>query len=361
MLVAILVFILVFSIVVFAHELGHLYFAKKMGVLVEEFGFGLPPRIWGKKKNGTIYSINLIPFGGFVKLYGEGDGFGDDQRAFINKKPWQKLLIVTGGVLMNFLLGWVVLMIGFWLAMPPLVTLPEQYGIAVRKIDAKVVVAEVLAGSPAERAGILAGDYILSVDEVEVSLPSQIKDLLQADVKRSATLLIEREGAPQEVVVRPVVKDAGVEMGVLLDREISKVHYVWWLVPWLALQETGRTLLVVFISILGLLKQIFTTASLPADLSGPVGIARVTADVVKLGFLRVLQFIVFLSLNLGIINLVPFPALDGGRAVFAVVEWLRRGKKVSSRIENAVNAVGFVVLLGVLLVVTYKDILKLLS
>ncbi|HAR54928.1 TPA: hypothetical protein DCR79_01420, partial [Patescibacteria group bacterium] len=188
----------------------------------------------------------------------------------------------------------------------------------------------------------MAGDYILSVDDTEVSLPSQIKELLQADTNHSATLLIERGEVTQKIAVKPITNDTGIEMGVLLDREISKVHYIWWQVPWLALQETGRTLFIVLISILGLLKQIFTTASLPTDLAGPVGIARVTADVVKLGFLRVLQFIVFLSLNLGIINLVPFPALDGGRAVFAIVEWLRRGKKVSSRIENAVNAVGFV-------------------
>lgn len=359
MVVAIIVFILIFSVVVFAHELGHLYFAKKMGVLVEEFGFGLPPRIWGKKKHGTIYSINLIPFGGFVKLYGEGDGFDKDPRAFINKKPWQKFLIVVGGVMMNFLLGWVVLMIGFWLAMPPLVTLPEQYGVAVSGVDARVVVAEVLADSPAEKAGILPGDYIVSVDQVVVSLPSQIKDLLQADSNHPANLLIERDGQQQAVVVKPVAKAGEIEMGVLIDREISRVHYVWWAVPWIALQETGRILLVVLISILGLLKQIFTTASLPTDLSGPVGIARVTADVVKLGFLRVLQFIIFLSINLGVINLVPFPALDGGRAVFAVVEWLRGGKRISARIENAVNTVGFVALLGLLLVVTYKDILKL--
>ena len=359
MFVAIVVFILVFSIVVFAHELGHLYFAKKMGVLVEEFGFGLPPRIWGKKRNGTMYSINLIPFGGFVKLYGEGEGFDKDPQAFINKKPWQKLLIVTGGVMMNFLLGWVVLIIGFWLAMPPLVTLPEQYSGAVKSVDSKVIVAEVLADSPAQKAGLLQGDYIISIDQVKVNLPSQIKELLQIDTTRLANLLRERDGQQQELAVKPIVRDDGVEMGVLLDREISRVHYVWWLVPWVALKETGRVLLIVVISIAGLLKQIFTTASLPADLSGPVGIARVTADVVKLGALRVLQFVIFLSINLGVINLVPFPALDGGRAVFAVVEWIRKGKKVSTRIENAVNTIGFVLLLSLLVVVTYKDILKL--
>lgn len=359
MFIAILVFILVFSVVVFAHELGHLYFAKKMGVLVEEFGFGLPPRIWGKKKNGTMYSVNLIPFGGFVKLYGEGEGFGQDTQAFINKKPWQKLLIVVGGVMMNFLLGWVVLMIGFWLAMPPLVTLPEQYGSAVKRVESRVIVAEVLADSPAAKAGVLSGDYIVSINQIGVNLPSQIKELFQANNNKLADVLIERAGQQQSLTIKPVVRDNGAEIGVLIDREISRVHYAWWAVPWIALKEVGRILLVVVISIGGLLKQIFTTASLPTDLSGPVGIARVTAEVVKLGALRVLQFIVFLSINLGVINLVPFPALDGGRAVFALVEWARRGKKVSARIENAINTVGFVLLLSLLAVVTYKDILKL--
>jgi len=361
MIVTIIAFILIFSLVVFVHELGHWYFARRAGVRVEEFGFGLPPRIWGRKKGDTIYSINLIPFGGFVRLYGENDEDKAHKHAFTHKTPWQKFTIVVGGVCMNILLGYLFIMVGFWLKMPPLVTPAEQYVADPGAIQSTVLVAGVTDKSAAAAAGILPGDVILSAGQTKFSLPAEFKSFIQTNGLKPIQLNLDRAGEPVTVAVTPVKNAEGKpELGVLIDQNIERVSYIWWQVPWLALQETGKILLVVLMSIIGLIYKLFTTASLPAGISGPVGIARLTADVVSLGWLRIMQFVAFLSLNLGVINLIPFPGLDGGRLVFILAEWLRRGKKIPGYIENALNTVGFVLLILLIAVVTYKDIIKLI-
>ena len=361
MIITIVVFLVVFSVVVLAHEMGHYYFAVRAGVKVEEFGFGLPPRIWGRQKGDTLYSINAIPFGGFVRLYGEDDSFGKDPKAFISKTPGQKFGIVVGGVLMNFILGLVVMMVGFWLGMPPMVTAADQYVSDTSRIESRVLVGATVQDSIAAKAGLMAGDYILASGQDTFSSPLEFKDFVQQHANKSIPLLISRGKEQLTVTVVPKKGTNGdFEIGVYLDQNVEKVHYIWWQVPWLALQETWRIILVVIVSIANLVYRIFTTASLPAELAGPVGIATITATVVKLGWLKVLQFVIFLSINLGVLNLVPFPGLDGGRLVFVLTEFVRRGKRVPAHIEGAINTIGFVLLMLLIAVVTYKDILKLI-
>ncbi len=361
MLIAVLVFLLVFSVVVLAHELGHYYFAIKAGARVEEFGFGLPPRIWGRRRGDTIYSLNLIPFGGFIRLYGEDDSFIKDKKSFISKKPLQKLSIVAGGVLMNFVLGFVVMMIGFWLGMPPLASPAERYVSEASRSETRALVVATVKDSVAAKAGLLAGDYILASGDQKFNDPAVFKDFIQHRAGKSTPVLVKRQRQELTLEMTPVKGKSGLaEVGVLLDRSVDKVHYIWWQVPGIALQETLKVIWLVVVSIASLIYKIFATASLPAEISGPVGIAKITIDMVKLGLLRVLQFIIFLSINLGVINVVPFPGLDGGRLVFVAIEWLRRGKRVSGQIESAINTVGFVLLVALITVITYKDILKLI-
>lgn len=360
MLIAIIAFVLIFSLVVLVHELGHFYWARRAGVKVEEFGFGLPPRIWGKKRGDTIYSLNWIPFGGFVRLYGEGNEFQDDKQAFASKKPLSKLAIVIGGVAMNFLLGYVVMVIGFWAGMPPLVTPIEKYVTDPSLIESQVLVAGVLDNSVADKAGLKPGDIILSSGENKFSAPGDFKTYIQSQGFKPIKLLVDRGQETIPVTIVPARNAKGeAEIGVMLDRSVEKVSYIWWQVPWLAAQETVRTLWLVIISIAGFLYKLFTTASLPTEISGPVGIAKITADVVRMGLIRVMQFIIFLSINLGVINLVPFPGLDGGRLVFVLLEFIRKGKKLSGHIENTINGVGVALLVLLIVVVTYKDIVKL--
>ncbi|MFH0912043.1 MAG: site-2 protease family protein [Patescibacteria group bacterium] len=361
MWITIIAFLLIFNLVILTHELGHFYFARRAGVRVEEFGFGWPPRIWGRKVKGTIYSINLIPVGGFVRIYGEGDESSQEREAFVSRPPLQKILVVTGGVLMNFLLGFVVMMVGLGVGMSPLSAPVENYVNDPTRIESRVVVTEVVEGSAAATAGILPGDLILYSSDQVFSEPAEFKNFIQNQSQRPLSLVVRRGQKDLVLEATPIRNSEGqIELGVLIDRSISKVSYVWWQIPWIALQETVRVIGLITLSIIGLLVRIFTTASVPPELAGPVGIAKITADVVQLGWLRVLQFIIFLSLNLGVVNLVPFPALDGGRLAFVLAELVRKGKKIPSRVENIFNAVGFVLIMWLLVVVTYKDILRLI-
>jgi len=344
---------------VIVHEWGHFYFARRAGIKVEEFGLGLPPRIAGFKLGETIYSINWIPFGGFVKIYGENEVIKGDKRAFSNKSPGWRMLVLSAGVLMNILAGFLVLMIGFWLSMPPLVTPPEYYVGDSANIESKVVVLNVLENSPADQAQLMPGDYILGSGQTVFSLPDDLRGFLSDKSGQPVDLIISRSGQQLSVTMTPITEAEGVFIGVWIDRFVEQVSYVWWQVPWFALQESVRLLGVIIIAIASFIYQLFSTASLPSELAGPVGIAKITVDLLHLGWLKILQFIVFLSFNLGVINLVPFPALDGGRLLFVILEVLRGGKRVSDQVERTVHAIGFMLLMLLIAVVTYKDIIKL--
>ncbi|MFA5270310.1 MAG: RIP metalloprotease RseP [Patescibacteria group bacterium] len=357
MLVAIVAFIVIFTLVILAHELGHFYFAKRNGVRVEEFGIGMPPRIWGIKKHGTIYSINWIPFGGFVRLYGEAADEKAGKHSLVNKSPGARFWVFGGGIFMNLLLAWLLLMIGFWFSMPPMVGPVEDYAPDSR-VQGRVVVMQVAEKSPAEAAKLQSGDYILSVDGAAADSPAAFKSLIADKADKVVKLQVERNGQELMVAVTPNSTEDGVVIGAWIDRAVQQVSYVWWQVPWIALQETWRIIWMVILAVVGLIYKLFTTASLPAELSGPVGIARITADIVQLGALRVLQFVIFLSINLGILNLVPFPGLDGGRLLFVGLEVLRGGKKISQQVESVIHTIGFFLLMALIVAVTYKDILK---
>lgn len=359
MFIAIILFIIIFSILVLTHEFGHFYTARKMGIKVEEFGMGLPPRIWGFKKHGTIFSINWIPFGGFVKIYGENEEVKGDKSAFSSKTVWQRMLVISAGVLTNLFVGYLVLMIGFWLTMPPLVTPPEYYADNPDDIVSKIIVLKVEENSPAQIAGVLPGDYILGVNEIVFNSADDLPNFLLDKQNQSVVLNIERNKETINVAITPVIINEVVAIGTWIDREIENVSYVWWKVPWFALIETFRIMLVIVVAIGGFFYQLFSTASVSTDFAGPVGIANIVVDLLSLGWLRILQFMAFISINLGLINLVPFPALDGGRLLFIILEILRGGKKVSVQIEAAVHTVGFLLLMALILVVTYRDIIKL--
>jgi len=357
MFLSIIVFILIFSLVVLVHEWGHFYLAKRAGVRVEEFGVGMPPRIWSVKKGSTTYSINWIPFGGFVRIYGEGADERSGKQALVNQSPGTRLLIFGGGILMNILLGWVMLMIGFWFSMPPMVTPVERYA-PDSQVQAKVVVLQVTDKSPAQEAQLQSGDYILSVNDTPATTPAAFKQLIAAQANKKVKLQVERDGTQLTLTVVPTLTKDGPVIGAWIDRSVQKVHYVWWQVPWLALQELWQIIWLIIMAVAGLIYRLFTTASLPSELAGPVGIAHITADMMKLGWMRMWQFVIFLSLNLGILNLVPFPGLDGGRLLFVWLEIVRGGKKISQQIESVVHTIGFALLIILILAVTYKDILN---
>lgn len=360
MLYAIGLFVIIFSLLILFHEWGHFYSARRLGLKVDEFGIGFPPRITGFKKQGVIYSINWIPFGGFVKLHGDSSEAIDDRDAFINKTPGQRMAVLFAGVAMNFLIAWVLLMIGFWFKMPPLATSIEKLGNNVSQIESQVVAVKIIDNTPAQTAGLIAGDYILSADGQEFANPDDLKKFLVGKAGKQIDFTIKRRGEPITVTITPVESKEGTIIGAFIDQSVEKVAYVWWKVPWLAAKEIFVLIWLIIQAIAGLIYQLFTKATIPTDLSGPVGIARIAIDLMQLGWMRIMQFVIFLSLNLGVINLVPFPGLDGGRMVFVLLEFLRGGKKLSGSIENAIHTVGFMLIVLLVLVVTYKDVLKII-
>ncbi len=351
----ILIFILTLSILVLVHEFGHFLMAKKMGVKVEEFGIGLPPKIFGIKKGETQYTVNLLPIGGFVKLFGEEyselDNKTKKDRTFVNKKPWQKTLIVLGGVIGNFLLGWVIFSY--------LVT----QGIFV-PIN-KVVVEKVTKNSPAAFAGLREGDTI-----VKLILKDQVINLTSSNTliektKKSAgqniKLLVQRNNQELTVDLVPRINPPKGEgpLGIAITSFVEK-KYPWYSAPYYGLVEAFNISSKIASEIGKMLFGFITFQKQNVDVAGPIGIANLAGQAVKFGKNAFLQFLALLSLNLAIMNILPFPALDGGRLVFVLYEGITK-KRPNKNFEKYTNIFGFIILLSLAALITVNDIVKLLS
>lgn len=355
MISTILIFTAVLSLLVFAHEFGHFITAKRAGIRVEEFGFGFPPRVGGIKKGDTIYSINWIPLGGFVKIKGESGEYSRDKDSFANKGAWTRGLILTAGVLMNVVLAWFLLSVGYVFGMPQVVEDASPYA---RVMDQKVQIVQVLDGSPAERAGLETGDAIVSVGGMAITTPDDIKAYTETKEGQPVAVTIRRKAETLEKQVVPaLIKETGHPgLGVALVKT-GLVAYPFWLAPVqgaIATYAFGQEIVGAF---LGLFRDLFAQQKVSVEFSGPVGIAVITSEVAKLGFRYLLQFTALLSLNLAIINILPFPALDGGRVLFLVIETIR-GKAVGRRIEAAAHNIGFALLMLLVLFVTFHDVAK---
>ncbi len=355
----ILIFFIILLILVVVHEFGHFIAAKKMGVLVEEFGFGFPPRVIGKKIGETLYSLNLLPIGGFVKVFGEEysdlkNKKMDDSlkgRAFAYKKPWQKALIVIAGVVMNFLLGWILISYLFTQGVPT-------------PVD-RVTVEQVQPSSPAEAAGLRTGTVIqkLVKDSKTYDLTST-NDLIILTKKFSGnpiTLIVQDGGVVKQITITPRKNPPQGQgpLGVSLTSFVEK-KYPWYQAPWYGLKEAAN-ITQHFFTELGKIIFLFMTFQRPSvDVVGPVGIAQFTGQAVKLGNNAVINLMALLSLNLAVINILPFPALDGGRLVFIIYEWITK-KKTNPTLERNLNLAGIVTILLLAVLITAHDIMKLLK
>ncbi len=530
-----IVFLLVFSLLVLIHEWGHFYAARKSGIKVEEFGIGMPPRIWGKKKGETIYSVNWIPFGGFVRLSGEDASDPKalkDKRSFAAKPPRLRILVVTAGVLMNLLLAYVLLTFGFIFGIQPLIlsadevldhldkgtihtedgiivktveegspaaeaglmpedrilelngkeifsanqldevidspdqraviatvqrdgetqrlnmvidfkeslgfatyeilTLPrvaikevepgsqsavaglqsgdiilkindrqiyftDQYQTAVRsssKLEyeilrndqiiiinvafedtGRVVVSNVFPGTPAEESGIKKGDVILKINEQSINVPEDILNVTETAEEGKMNYKIVRDGETFDMNIKPDQNGMiGVGLSTLRSYEneqlsvyasdvpvsvikIEDVRYPVWEAPIVAFNECVR-LGVLTVDMAGnVFSSVFTRLTVPEGVAGPVGIAQLTHVFVQEGFFSIVRFVALLSLSLAIINILPFPALDGGRLLFILAEVII-GRRVGAKFEAWVHAIGFLILMLLVLAVTYSDILR---
>lgn len=352
----ILIFLLILTVLVLVHEFGHFVIAKKMGVKVEEFGLGLPPRLFGVKKGETLYSVNLLPLGGFVKLYGEEYdelGRGDKNRTFVNKTPWQKTLIILGGVIGNFLLGWSIFSY--------LVT----QGIAV-PIN-KVIIEKVTKNSPAQIAGLKKKDIIVKLIPQNPQLPQILlisSDDLIAQTKKlagqSIGLEIKRDDKTFLTKIIPRINPPVGEgpLGIAITSSTIK-KYPWYTAPYYGLIEASNITYKIASELGKLILGLITFQKPHVDVAGPIGIANLAGQAVRFGGNAFLQFLALLSLNLAIINILPFPALDGGRLVFVLYEGILK-KKPNKNIERYTNLIGFIILLSLAALITVNDIIKII-
>jgi regulator of sigma E protease len=357
----ILIFVVMLVVLIVGHEFGHFLVAKRMGMEVPEFGIGFPPKVWSFVRGTTEYSINALPFGGFVRIVGE-NGDHDHPNAFTQKAKWAQAAVLFAGPGMNIVLGFVAFWIAFMVGFP---TAVEDGGTAVLS-NARVVVSEVVEGSPADRAGLLVGDTMqsITVDGVTVLIdrPTDVSDALKS-APEQVILTTERSGearaytlVPERGVITQEPERLALGVGSLI---IAEASYGFFESLWRALVATYNGLVAIVTGIAGLIAGAFTLSASLEDISGPVGIASVVSDAARIGWGQVLAFAGIISLNLAVLNLLPFPALDGGRLLFLGVEVVR-GRAVSAKVSSAVNTVGFVLLILLMLVVTWNDIAKLI-
>jgi regulator of sigma E protease len=339
-------FLLVLFIVVLAHEIGHYATAKLFGVRVLEFGFGYPPRIASVKYGDTDYSLNLLPLGGFVKLAGEEDPKAKDSLA--GKGYGTRLLVLAAGSIMNALL--------------PLLLFSIAYMVPHDMIEGSVLIDDVSANSPAAAAGILPGDTVLEVEGHQINSTNDIGRYIQLNLGNETAFLLERaDGAIEEVMLVPRWDPPAEEgsAGVVVsnvDPVIVSESLPFFKAIGTGINQTGETMVLFKNALLGLV-----TGTAEFNIAGPVGIAELTGQFAEAGLSPLLEFTAFFSINLAIVNLLPLPALDGGRIAFVLVEWARRGKRVDSKTEGKIHLVGFLLLIGFMVAVTFQDIINIVS
>lgn len=323
--------ILLFLMMIIPHEFGHFAVAKAVGVQVNEFSIGMGPKLWNKQKGETLYSVRLLPIGGFCAMEGENEE-SDNPRAFNNKSPLSKIAVLIAGAFMNIITAWLILVI-----------LAFSYGTASTTID------DVKVGSPAATAGILSGDQIVSINgEKTDDWNKVVEEIKSSDDKLSIEVL--RENKKQQFEVKPEKLEGQNIIGISsrLTRDPGKAIEG----GTIATYDMGKSMLDAF-------KGLITGGISTKDIAGPVGMVSMVGQTSKLGIQYVAAFVALVSLNLAIINLLPLPALDGGRIIFVFIR-LITGKMISDRTEGIIHAVGMGLLLILAVIVTINDVGKLI-
>lgn len=384
----IVLFILVLSLVVLVHEAGHFLVAKKSGMKVYEFGWGFPPRAigWyrdpktkkivrvggGNKQNlaevsggsdtaeefpATVYSINWLPLGGFVKIKGEN---GNDQSpdSFGSKSFWRRLSTIVAGVAMNVVLAAVLLGVGFMIGLPTDMDGFNDSKAIVVEAPA-VMIQQISPDSAAAKAGLVVGDKIVTFNGQPVTSADQIISLTKTNGTQPITAGVQGKGkALREVTVTPTVVEGSPRLGVMLANA-GVVRYPWYIAIYKGAIAAWFGLINIFIAFYLLIKNLILGNGLLFAVSGPVGVAAAVGESARLGFNYIINTTAMISLSLAAINILPIPALDGGRAFFIIIEKII-GRKLPAKYEQAIHAIGFVALLALIAVVTWRDIAALL-
>lgn len=366
---SIFLFIVILFVLVLVHELGHFVVAKLFGIRVDEFGFGYPPRAaklfsW----RGTLFTLNWLPFGGFVKIFGEdpteeSTTGPEKNKSFVNKPKYVQALVLVAGITMNFLLGWVLLFIGYTTGLPTAVG-TEPAGSVV--VAPELTITGVEKGKPAELAGLIPGDVVLKLQATDTTVETpnveKIKAFISDHGDKPVTVTIRRVAEEKTITVTPkagTVEGQKAGVGVSLDM-IGRLHLPWYQAITQGFRAAYTMTYNIFITFVHMIYDLVRGQGNLSQVTGPVGIVGVVGDAYKIGFVYLLSLAALISLNLTVINLIPFPALDGGRLLFVAIESIIR-RPIPAKIANAFNIVGFGLLILLMLVVTFHDVVRLVK
>lgn len=356
MLLAILVFILLLGLLVLAHEFGHFIVARKLGVRIEEFAFGFPPRLVSFRRGGTRFALNLIPIGGYVRIFGEGGEEESHPESFSGRPVGQRFAIIAAGVAMNVVLAWLLFSVGHGLGLPTVVGEGEAERAAVTIIG-------VAPGSPAERSGLRFGDAIREIRSTKADVRGierveDVQTFVAAHRGQALAIAVRRGGEELilAVVPRPEPPPDQGPLGIALAR-VGVVRSPWWRAPWDGLRTTASAVAATGRALAGVVGELVRHGRIAAEVSGPVGIFSIAAESQRLGLSYLLELAGVLSVNLALLNVLPVPALDGGRMLFLAVEKIR-GVRFSQRLEQAAHTVGLALLLTLMALLTYRDLVR---
>lgn len=361
----VLLFIVILVVLIVVHEFGHFLVAKWAGMRVDEFGVGYPPRIAGWKFGETEYTLNALPFGGFVRIFGEDETDAASPRAFSARPRILQALTLIAGVAMNLLLAYVIIS-GMLMAGTPRALTSEE---ALLAEDASLVIAGVLPGSPAEQAGLMLGDTVIMVTggtgDLSTADPSVFTEYVGSQTAgEELAFLVSRGDVEQALVAVPATgviegDPSRVALGVSLA-SVGTVPVPWYKAPIEGAVLTWEITKEITVGLVQFFGSVFTLSANLSQVSGPVGIAGAVGDAFDRGFAPLFTITALISINLAIINLLPIPALDGGRLLFVLIESVTR-KPIPTGFVSAVNLAGFAFLVLLMVVVTASDIFKIVG
>jgi regulator of sigma E protease len=391
MILTLIIFIIVLSVLIFVHEAGHFWAARIMGVKVEEFGFGLPPRLagilkfrgelintgatqekkvkkikrwkffWGNhlpeaeegmKADDTVFSINWLPLGGFCNIKGADTiTNASEQDSFVAKAIWKRIIIISAGVIMNVVLAAVLFGAGYMVGLPQSIDSADKHAVVSEQ---KIQIIQVMPDTPAAKAGLKAGDAVESIDGHKFVTDAELQNYVNANAGKELGYKISRDDKIIDFKIIPQANDGKGQIGIAIINT-GLVRYPWYLAIWKGVETAFILTWFIITAFYELLKNLIMGHGVAAQVAGPVGIAAMTGQYARMGFVYLLQFVGLLSLNLAVVNFLPFPALDGGRIIFLLIEKIK-GSPVKREAEAAIHNIGFIALIILILVITVKDI-----
>lgn len=359
-LAIVIAFISLISLLVL-HEFGHFILAKRFGVKVEEFGVGYPPRIFGKKIGETVYSVNLLPFGAFIRVPGEiGGKEKEDERSFSKQSVRRRVMIMLGGVVSFWIMASLIFTIVFNLGAPMAAEDNENTGFN----NLQVQIAAISSDSPASKAGLKPGDRIIKItnpvsqNEITVYKVKEVQDFMESNKGQELVLTAQRAREIFEAKITPRAFPPAGEgpLGVALVRMGEKT-YPWWQTLWHGIYQTWNLTLAVFQGYYQALSNVFQGQPSGVQFTGPVGIFHLMGQASQMGFSYFLNFIGLISIYLAVFNILPIPATDGGKLIFLGIEFLRK-KPIAPKIEQGITTAFFMALIGLMVLVTIKDVIR---